>query len=67
MKCNRMMFGAKVRYCVTYKSNQRSFNVYSRKYYHDFKVPIGGKNLEGAIGLDISGMNTFLIAMNDKV
>ena len=45
MNCNQMMFGSKVRYCVTYKTNQKSFDIYRRKYWHDFKVPITDENL----------------------
>lgn len=30
MNCNQMMFGSKVRYAVTYKTNQRSFDIYRR-------------------------------------
>lgn len=40
MRCSQMMFGPKVRYCVTYKNNQRSFDIYRRKYEHDFTVPV---------------------------
>lgn len=40
MACTQTMFGSKVRYCVTYKTNQKSFDVYRRKHWHDFKVPI---------------------------
>ena len=40
MGCNQMMFGSKVRYGVTYKTNQKSFDIYRRKYWHEFKVPL---------------------------
>ena len=46
MNCNQMMFGSKVKYSVTYKTNQRSFDIYRRKYWHDFKVPVSDENLE---------------------
>ena len=36
MNCNQMMFGSKVRYCVTYKTNQKSFDVYRRRFIHNF-------------------------------
>jgi len=35
-----MMFGSKVRYCITYKTNQKSFDIYRRKYEHDFRVNV---------------------------
>mmetsp|Transcript_2923 Transcript_2923/g.4513 ORF Transcript_2923/g.4513 Transcript_2923/m.4513 type:complete len:120 (-) Transcript_2923:2833-3192(-) len=62
-----MMFGPKVRYCVTYKMNQRSFDIYRRKYWHDFKVPIQQENLEGSMGLEFPSMNVFLVSKVDKV
>ena len=49
MKCTQMMFGSKVRFCVTYKTNERSFDIYRRKYEHSYKVQVWpGKNLEGS-------------------
>ena len=37
MNCVQMMIGPKVKYCVTYKNGQRSFNVFRAKYQHDFR------------------------------
>ena len=68
MNCSQMMFGSKVRYCITYKTNQKSFEVYRRKYEHDYKVTVtSGENLDGSIGLPIESMNTFLVSKGDKV
>ena len=67
MTCNQMMFGSKVRYSVTYKTNQKSFDIYRRKYWHDFKVPISNENLEGSIGLELRSMNCYLVSKIDKV
>lgn len=62
-----MMFGSKVRYGVTYKTNQRSFDIYRRKFQHDFKVPINSENLEGSFGLEIRNMGAYLVAKVDKI
>ena len=67
MQCNQMMFGSKVRYSVTYKTNQRSFDIYRRKYWHDFKVPVQSENLEGSIGIELKSMNCYLISKIDQV
>lgn len=67
MQCNNMMFGSRVRYCVTYKTNQKSFDIYRRKYWHDFKVPILNENLEGSVCLELQTMNTFLVSKIDKI
>ena len=67
MNCSQMMFGCKVRYSVCYKTNQRSFDIYRRKYEHDFKVPISSENLEGSIGLELIKNHSFLVSKIDKV
>ena len=67
MTCNQMMFGSKVRYSVTYKTNQKSVDIYRRKYWHDFKVPINAENLEGSIGIELRSMNCYLVSKIDKV
>jgi len=61
MGCNQMMFGSKVKYGITYKTNQKSFDVYRRRYMHDYKVPICHDVLEGSMGLDLPLMGAFLI------
>ena len=40
MGCNQMMFGSRVKYGITYKANQKSFDIYRRKYEHDFRIPV---------------------------
>lgn len=67
MGCNQMMFGSKVKYGITYKTNQKSFDVYRRRYIHDYKVPISHEILEGSMGLDLPTMKAFLITNIDKI
>ena len=57
-----MMFGSRVRYCITYKTNQKSFDIYRRKYEHDFRVNVVEDNLDGSRGLPIESMNAFLVS-----
>lgn len=61
MQCSQMMFGSRVRYGITYKANQSNFQIYSRKYYHNFKVTIDTKNYEGALGQNLASMDAYLI------
>jgi hypothetical protein len=61
MGCNQMMFGSKVKYGITYKTNQRSFDVYRRKFIHNFKVPVVDTNLEGSFGIDLTSINAFCV------
>ena len=47
MGCNQMMFGKRVRYCITYKENQRSFDVYQRKFMHNLRVCVDSDDYQG--------------------
>jgi len=57
MNCNQTMFGKRVRFCVTYKTNMKSFDVYRRKYQQNYKVPVNTDNLEGASLLELESAN----------
>lgn len=67
MGCSEMMFGSRVRYCITYKTNQLSFDIYRRKFTHDFKLNVVPENLDGSRGLYIGSMNAFLVSKIDKI
>ena len=67
MKCNQMMFGSKVRYCITFKTNQKGFEVYRRKYEHNFKSLLYKENFEGSHGLQVTKTNRILVTKIDKV
>ena len=61
MGCNQMMFGRRVRYGISYKTNERSFEIYRRKYMHNLRVCVNDENFEGAKGLELVSMRTFLV------
>lgn len=67
MGASQMMFGSKVRFCVTFKTNQPNFSIYCRKYYHNFKVAISNENLEGAVGANIAKSQQYIIADDREV
>ena len=67
MNCSQMMFGSKVKYCVTFKTNQKSFDIYRRKFEHDFRPNIVSDNLDGEKGLEINTMNAFAVTKINKV
>jgi hypothetical protein len=62
-----MMFGSRVRYGITYKSNQPGFQIYTRKYFHNFKIAISQDNMEGAIGLNLASMSSYIMAEKTKI
>ena len=57
-----MMFGSKVRYGITYKTNQKAFDIWRREYEHNFRVNVVNECLEGSRGLPIESMNAFSIS-----
>lgn len=67
MGCSTMMFGSRVRYGITFKMGERSFNIYRRKYEHEYMINVLEDNLEGAKALEIKSMNVFLYTNIDKV
>ena len=42
------MFGSAVRYGVTYKINQKSIDIWTREYSHNFVAPVVYEELKGA-------------------
>jgi len=43
------------------------FHLFSRKYYHDFKVPISTADFEGAHGIAIDKIGQLLVACCDNI
>ena len=62
-----MMFGSWVKYCVTFKSNQRSFDIHRRKFDHDFKINVLKTNIDGSKGLALESENTFMVTDRDVI
>lgn len=67
MNCSQMMFGPKVKFCITYKNNERGFDVYTRKFTHGLKINVIKEDLEGSHGLHIESMNAFIISKIDTI
>ena len=62
MNCSIMMFGPKVKYGITFKTNEQSFDIYRRKYVHDFKVVTVNQDFDGSRGLPVESMDAFLVS-----
>lgn len=67
MSCNQMMIGKKMRYSVCYKSNQKSFDIYQRKYMHNLRVQVNDINFEGSKAIEIASMNIIVATNVDKL
>ena len=61
------MIGPRVKYCVTYKNGQRSFNVYRAAYTHNFKVTVRKENLEGSKALELNSLKSILVTTSKAV
>jgi len=68
MDCAIMMYGVKGKYCITYKINERSFDIYRRKYVHDYKVTLHGNyNFEGSRCIPFNELNILLVTQVDRI
>lgn len=67
MHCSQMMFGSRVRYGISYKAGQPNFTIYTRKYFHNFKVQISGDNMEGAKGCNLSLTHEYIKAEHQSI
>ena len=61
MGCSQMLVGLKVRFAITYKQNEQDFNIWSRRYYHNFKVKLTNTDLEGAVGANLPLSQQYVI------
>ena len=52
MGCDQMMFGSRSKYGISYKAKEKSFDIYRRKFIHDFKVLVSDLNFEGSTGIE---------------
>lgn len=57
-----MMIGAHKKYAITYKTNERGFEIYQRKFLHDLRVCINASNFEGAKAVEIISSGLFLVS-----
>jgi hypothetical protein len=68
MDASQMIFGpSKKGFCIAYSEHQEDFNVYTRKYHHNFKVSISDENLEGAVGANLNTSQMYIIADEREV
>ena len=67
MNCTQMMFGSRVRNCITFKSNQKSFDIWKRTYNHSFNSNVWEAPMDASIGLPIETMNAFLVGRDNKI
>ena len=62
MNCNQMMIGSMRRYGISYKQNERSFAIYTRKYMHNLRVCVDDQDYSGSKGIEIISSNLTLVS-----
>jgi len=67
MKCAYMLYGPKVKYCITYGIDTQEISIIKRKYWHNFKANLCQENFEGSKGIEFVSMNIFVVTKVDKI
>lgn len=62
-----MMFGSKVKYGITLSQNQADFNIYKRRYEHNFKSTLLDENLNRSSCVEIKKIQAFLVSKKNNV
>ena len=62
-----MMVGIKEKYSIAYKTNEKEFDLYRKKYEHDFKVAVVKEHFEGSKGLFLNQNNCLLVYAKSEV
>lgn len=55
------MFGKSEKSCITYKINEKSFEIFQRKFLHNLRVCVNGNNYEGAKVIEIASMKMIFV------
>jgi hypothetical protein len=62
-----MMIGPDKKFAITYKTNEKGFDTYKRKFQHDLRVCINAHNFDGAKAVEIVSSGLFLISKIDEI
>lgn len=62
-----MMIGAAKRFSVSYSVNQNYFDIFTRKYMHNFRICIDDSNFEGQKALEIASSNMVLVSLKNRI
>ena len=67
MECSYLMFGRGTgkdgvqNFCICYKSDSINFDIYQRRYQHNFKTPVAKGDFEGSKSLELQNLGAFLV------
>lgn len=67
MTCSYMLIDQSDLYAVAYKTNQKSFDIFSKKYMNDFRVQSIDKNFEGCKAIEVESVGLILASFEDEL
>lgn len=67
INCSMIICGPKVKFFVAYKQNQKSLDVFMRKYEHNFMASINNNDFEGCTGIELPKKGLIFVSHHDKV
>ena len=68
MQCTSVLLSSQgERYIITYKRQEQGFQIYRKKFFHNFRTPILQENFENAKGLDIEALDSIIIANSAEI
>jgi hypothetical protein len=67
MNCSMMIYGKELMYAITYKVNQPGFTIYTRQYYHNFRIGINNNNFECSHGINIPILKRYAVGKGTKI
>ena len=57
MRCSKMIIGAKTKYIITFKYNQKHFKIFRKMYNHMFKSTLNTEDFSRSLCKDLSSKN----------
>ena len=63
LDCSQLMFGARVKFGLAFKTGECNLKLYSRKCFHNFKVQLDTNSYEDAVGCHINTIGCFAVAV----
>ena len=67
MGCSTLMFGARVKFSISFKANESDIKIYSRNNFHNFKVCVNDKSFEGAVGCELVSFGMYCLASGLRI
>ena len=67
MKCTQIMFGKSKKSAITFNANEKSFEIYQRKFLHNLRVCANSTNMVGAKAIEIITMDQIFVTNIDCI